>query len=243
MNTEKHDLKEPVSILMPVCDEIAVIEEVLQEWFETVIPYLPPGSEMLIDDASHDGTENILQKWAAQNPCLKIHHQENKDGFYAAAFRLYRAARCPLVFFTDSDGQYFPADFWKSAALIGECDIVHGYKAHRKDPYYRILASAVFNWITRPMFKHHFHDVNSVHRLARREKVLQLLPNVRHMPTLLHAEMLLRAHKEGFRIKEVAIGHRARKFGESKGLPMRTFFIECIRAYRGLFRLRREYSA
>lgn len=239
----KNGLNEPVSILIPVCNEIDIIEEVLSEWFENVVRHLPAGSEVILDDASTDGTEKILQNWAARHSCIKLHHQEHKDGFFAAASRLYHAACCPLVFFTDSDGQYVPEDFWNSVPPIGQNDIVHGYKADRKDPFYRVFASDVFNWITRLTFKHSFHDVNSVHCLARREVVLSLLPKVSHLPTLLHAEMLLRAHMEGYRIKEFPIRHRARKYGVSKGLPFRTFAVECANACHGIFSLRAEYSA
>jgi len=36
-----------------------------------------------------------------------------KKGFEKASMDALKAAKTPLVFFTDSDGQYHPPDFWK----------------------------------------------------------------------------------------------------------------------------------
>ena len=52
----------PVSILMPVCNEADVIEDVIDEWVRDVFQYLPEGSEFLIDEAaSKDGTREICK--------------------------------------------------------------------------------------------------------------------------------------------------------------------------------------
>lgn len=234
-------LSEPVSILMPVYNEIGLIEEVLTEWVDNVAQYLPPNSEMLFDDASTDGTEQVLNAWAQRHSFMKVHHLNQKDGFAAATRRLYLAAHCPLVFFTDSDGQYVAEDFWKLVPLIKDCDVVHGYKSQRQDPLYRVASSGLFGGLTRLMFHHSFHDINSAYRLSRREVVWKTLPLIRHQPTLLHAEMLLRICHDGGRIKELPIRHRQRQCGGSKGLPFNTYAVECFRAFKGLLALKAEY--
>jgi glycosyltransferase involved in cell wall biosynthesis len=118
-------LKEPVSILMPVCNEAEVIESVIEEWVQDVIKYLPEGSEFLFDEAaSTDGTREILQRMCKTYPFIKVTYNEKKDGFAASARRLYKAAKCPYVFFTDSDGQYVAADFWKLAKSINRYDYI-----------------------------------------------------------------------------------------------------------------------
>ena len=55
------EFQEPVSILMPVSNEADVIEEVVEEWVWEVIAHLPPGSELLFDEAA--STESYCQKW------------------------------------------------------------------------------------------------------------------------------------------------------------------------------------
>jgi dolichol-phosphate mannosyltransferase len=236
-------LPQPVSVLMPVCNEAAVIEDVVREWESAVFRHLPVGSELLFDDGdSRDGTRERLAALRSELPFLRVLHSP-RDGFAASARRLYREARCPLVFFTDSDGQYVAREFWKVAALAATCDLAHGAKANRQDPLYRRAASAGFNQIARAYFGVAIADINSAFRLLSKAVVDDLLPRVHCMPTLLNAELLLRAVAAGYSVKQVDVAHRPRAHGESRGLPPAQFARECLRAYRGLAELRRELRA
>jgi len=69
-----------------------------------------------------------------------------------------------------------------------------------------------------------------------------MLPKIKHMPTLLNAEMLLRAKSENYQIKQVSVVHQERKFGISRGLPWKTFALESCYAYLGLLKIKKEYS-
>jgi glycosyltransferase involved in cell wall biosynthesis len=233
-------LPEPLSVLMPVCNEAAIIEDVVAEWDTEVFQFLPAGSELIFDDGdSRDGTLEKLEQLRTRNPYIRILYSK-RDGFAAAARRLYTEARCPLVFFTDSDGQYVPGEFWKVAEHIDRFDLVHGAKIDRQDPLYRCFASRCFNRISSSMFGVGIKDINSAFRILRKTLVEELLPQIHCMPTLFNAELLLRALARGYAVKEVSVIHRPRKHGNSRGLPPRSFGRECWRAYRGLVDLRRE---
>lgn len=233
-------ISHPVSLLMPVCNEADVIRQVLEEWDRDVIRYLPDGSELVLDDGdSTDGTLAILEEMGRCLPYLRV-IRSRRDGFAASARRLYQAARCPLIFFTDSDGQYVPAEFWRLTNYIDQADLVHGAKMHRCDPTFRRIASWGFNCLSRWYFGVRIADINSAFRLMRRAVVEDLLPSVRHMPTLLNAELLLRAVSRGYLVREVGVEHRPRAFGSSRGLPVRRFLKECVRAHRGLVQFRQE---
>ncbi len=233
-------LNQAVSILMPVCNEADLIADTVQEWAVQVIHSLPPGSELIFDDASSDQTFEILIQLQKQYPFIKIHHQNHKDGFFNAAMRLYRLAQCPLVFFTDSDGQYVPSEFWKVANAFPGQVMVHGAKMNRKDPLYRKIASTGFNWLARLLFRTRFHDINSAFRLMDRNILLKTLESVQHLPILLNAELLIRLESEGYPMTEVRVAHRKRKFGVSRGLPLRTFIKDVYLTWHGLLSLRTE---
>jgi dolichol-phosphate mannosyltransferase len=234
-------LREPVSILMPVCNEADIIEDVIEEWFTDVIRFLPEGSEMILDDCSTDGTELRLKELARKYPVIRLNFTK-RDGFFNSAMRLYRLSRCPLVFFTDSDGQYVPAEFWKVAAQIDQCDMAHGAKVNRKDPFYRIHASYVFNALMRRWFGSACIDVNSAFRLIRRPVLTAVLDEIRHMRMLPNSELYLRAEAKGFKIRNVLVSHRPRKYAKSRSLPLRSFAPECWRAYIGARNLRNEIA-
>jgi hypothetical protein len=228
---------------MPVCNEAAVIEDVVREWESAVFRHLPVGSEFLFDDGdSRDGTRERLAALQSELPFLRVFHSP-RDGFAASARRLYREARCPLVFFTDSDGQYVASEFWKVAAVFATCDMAHGAKVHRQDPLYRRVASAGFNQVARSYFGVAIADINSAFRLLTKTMVDDLLPRAQCMPTLLNAELLLRALAAGYSVKQVDVAHGPRAHGASRGLPTARFARECRRAYRGLTEFRRELRA
>jgi dolichol-phosphate mannosyltransferase len=243
MKGQKLALHAPVSIVMPVCNEAEVLEAVLEEWIAEVIQHLPEGSELLIaESASTDGTREILAALCGKYPFIRVLHSDIKEGFAVAARLLYTEARCPLVFFTDSDGQDVPAEFWKLAPFVKEFSIVHGAKIGRQDPFFRKVASAVFNRIARFLFDVHYSDINSAFRIMKTEMVSQLLPQLHCMPTLLNAELLLRAELDNRSIKQVRIIHRRRLKGVSRGLPPGRFLKESLAAYRGLCNLKSEYK-
>lgn len=234
-----NSLSEPVSILMPVYNEEDVIEPVLREWIDDVVSKLPEGSELVLDDASTDRTPEILARLQVEHSSIRI-ITSKRDGFFNAALRLYRAARNPLVFFTDSDGQYVPSEFWRVVERLDGADMVHGAKMDRKDPWYRVNASKVFNQIVRSAFGIEGRDMNSAFRLIRKPVIDALVDEIQVLTMLPNTELFVRATYRGYRIEVVDVEHRVRMFGESRSLPLGRFIVECWKAYGQVMKLRRE---
>ncbi len=239
-------LTEPVSILMPVYNEADIIQTVVEEWCQEVINFLPPGSELLFDDASDDQTTQILQSLKERYPYIQIHHTE-RDGFGNAAKRLYMAAKNPLIFFTDSDGQHLPDDFWRVAKAMRTSDIdgydmLHGYKVNRKHPYYQILGSALFNIFSRLLFSSKGRDINSSFKLIKRSLVQDQVPKLAYVPTFINSELYIRAEKAGYRIHNIPVGHRARYIGESKVSTSISYFRHGLQSIHGLLALKKSIS-
>ncbi|HET6884328.1 MAG TPA: glycosyltransferase family 2 protein [Pirellulales bacterium] len=227
---------------MPVCNEAAVIAEVVAEWHEHVLSKLPSGSEMLFDDCSVDGTSEILNELNAAFPYIRVNRSQ-RDGFFQSALRLYRLAKNDLLFFTDSDGQYVAADFWKIHQHVDDYDMVHGYKAGRNDPFYRKLGSLAFNLAARRCFRSKAIDVNSAFRLIHRPALDAVLDSIRYLRMMPNAEMYLRLERCGYRIGNVPVRHRARLDGQSRSLPLAAFLREGLHSLRGLYLLRHELAA
>jgi dolichol-phosphate mannosyltransferase len=235
-------LREPVSILMPVFNEADLIEEVIEEWVQKVLQHCPPGSELRLDDCSTDETPAILRRLAVKYPFIHVNFAP-RDGFFASMIRLYQSATCPLVFFTDSDGQYVPEDFWLIAENIDQYDMVHGVKVNRQDPFYRVAVSDASNSLLRLLFQSQCQDANSAFRLIRRHMLASVIPDLRHMRMMPNAEVYLRAEAKHFRIKNVPVSHLPRKSGKSRGLPLGRFTIACAEVFVSILRLRQEMAS
>jgi len=239
--TKRDVLKEPVSILLPVCDEVEGIESVLAELVEVVFRYLPEGSEFLIEESgSKDGTKELLRDLQKRWPFLDIRFQPKREGFGPAARALYARAKCPWVFFSDSDGQCVGSEFWRLAEYAAENDFVLGVKRVRYDPLVRRITSRVFNQIAKTLFAVPGEDINFGFRLARREAVNRCLPLCSDLPTLLNAEVSIYAHVLGYRIQPVRVHHRPRIFGLSRGLTPGSVPANSWKAFTGLLKIRRK---
>ncbi|HBA84335.1 MAG TPA: hypothetical protein DCZ95_09605 [Verrucomicrobia bacterium] len=242
-NQKSRTLSEPVSILLPVCNEAEGIESIIAEFVEVVYRHVPEGSEFLINEGgSTDGTKEILRELNKRWPFLNIDYKEKKEGFAKAAIQLYRRSSCPLLFFADSDGQCVASEFWKLAGLIQDHDFVLGVKKIHYDPFVRRVASRNFNAISRLLFGFQFRDINFGFRLSRREALLKTLDRAHYMPTLLNAELTILAYCMGYRLCEIQVHHRPRIYGMSRGLVPNSVPSESWRAFKALIGLWREAS-
>ena len=234
-------IPERVSILAPVCNEAEGIESFVVELVEVVYRYLPEGSEILIQEGgSTDGTKEILRELNERMPFVQIEYSPNKEGFAAAARKLFKRSKNPIIFFVDSDGQCVIPEFWKLVSHISDYDWVISRKNVRRDPLQRRILSRTFNLIARHLFGFEYRDINYGFRVCRREQLLRSLDATQYMPTLLNAELLIRAHIASDRIKEIPVHHRPRLYGVSSGIHPSTIAAETFKAFKGLWSLKRE---
>ena len=112
----------------------------------------------------------------------------------------------------DADLQDDPAEIPRFLAEIEKgFDVVSGWKRVRHDPWHKVLPSRVFNWIVGLLTGVRLHDHNCGMKCYRAE----VLREVRLYGEL-HRFIPVLAAARGFRVGEIAINHRPRRFGQSK---------------------------
>ena len=132
-----------------------------------------------------------------------------------------RAPRCmpgptppaaPIVVLIDGDLQNDPADIPRLLAEIERgADLVCGYRAQRKDTLVKRLTSRIANFVRSRFTKDGVRDTGCTLKAMRRECVRTLVPFKgmhRFIPALVKGA--------GYRLVEIPVNHRARKFGQSK---------------------------
>lgn len=177
-----------------------------------------------VDDGSTDRSLAVLRASRAKYPNLRILAFEKNAGQTAALDAAWRGARGKLVVSLDADLQNDPADIPAMMEKLEEsgADMVIGVRVNRHDTWSRKMQSkignGVRNWITRD----HITDTGCSLKLVRREAVerVKLFTGMhRFLPTLVRMQ--------GYKVVEMPVNHRARKFGTSKYGAMN-------RAFRGL---------
>jgi Glycosyl transferase family 2 len=112
----------------------------------------------------------------------------------------------------DADLQDDPAEIPSLRRKLDEgYDLVSGWKRLRRDPFTKTVPSRLFNFVTARLTGIRIHDFNCGLKAYRREVVKSIT-----VYGELHRFIPVLAHWEGFRIGEVVVQHRPRRYGKTK---------------------------
>lgn len=213
-----------LSVVFPVFNEEENVPILLDE-IAKALDGQPWSYEIVaVDDGSRDGSLDALRAARARHPDLRIIALEKNSGQTAALDAGWRAARGKFVVSLDADLQNDPADIPKMMRRLEELgvDMVIGVRVNRHDTWSRRMQSkignGVRNWITRDQIT----DTGCSLKLVRREA----LESVR-LYTGMHRFLPTLVRMQGYKVAEMPVNHRPRRFGVSKYGAMN-------RAFRGL---------
>ena len=163
---------------------------------------------ILVDDGSTDQTVQRI----AFGPRIRLVQFERNAGQSAAMYAGLQSALGATAVLIDGDLQNDPADIPKLLAEIERgADLVCGYRAQRKDTFVKRVTSRVANFVRSRFTKDGVRDTGCTLKAMRRECIGALLPFKgmhRFIPALVKGA--------GYRLVEVPVNHRPRKFGLSK---------------------------
>ena len=167
---------------------------------------------IFVDDGSTDGSWAEVRRLIKADQRVRGIRFRRNFGKAAALSAGFRAARGELIVTLDADLQDDPREIPRLlAAMEGNCDVVSGWKQVRHDPWHKVLPSRIFNWLVSWLTGVYLHDHNCGLKCYRRE----VLAEVRLYGEL-HRFVPVLAAARGFRVGELAVAHRPRKFGRSK---------------------------
>lgn len=167
---------------------------------------------VFVDDGSTDGSWRAIEQLARRDPRVRGLRFRRNFGKAAALSAGFQAARGDIVMTLDADLQDDPREIPRFLAALGEhLDVISGWKKVRNDPWHKVLPSRVFNWMVSALTGVKLHDHNCGMKCYRRE----IFREVRLYGEL-HRFVPVLAAARGFRVGEVVIQHRPRKFGHSK---------------------------
>ncbi|HXH88431.1 MAG TPA: glycosyltransferase family 2 protein [Gaiellaceae bacterium] len=192
-----------IEVILPVLDEAEALPWVLGR--------MPDGYEPIVaDNGSRDGSAELARRLGARVVT------EPRPGFGAACFAGLSAASAEVVCFMDCDGSLDPRELPAVAApvLAGRADLVLGARQPERGawPLHARLANRVLALELRRRTGLRLRDLGPM-RAARRESLLELGIADRRFGWPL--EMVLLAHRAGWRIGEVPVPYLTRS-GRSK---------------------------
>jgi glycosyltransferase involved in cell wall biosynthesis len=189
---------------------------------------------IFVDDGSTDNTLKIIKEIAATDDKVKIVHHPSNLGYGAALQSGFRIATKTYIFFTDSDLQFDFNEFPSLLPSIQHCEIVSCFRIKRHEGPLRKFNSWCWTVLMRLLFDVKVKDVNCAFKLFRKEVFdgMKLCSS----SALINAEILARAHRQGFRIIQMGVRHYPRKTGRPTGASLNVI----LKAFWELICLRRE---
>ncbi len=201
-----------LSLVIPVFNEEESLEALFGEIDEVADAEGYALDLIFVDDGSSDGSWSVISSLAARDPRVRGIRFRRNFGKAAALNAGFDAAAGELVMTLDADLQDDPREIPRFLAeMQNDLDVVSGWKKVRHDPWHKVLPSRVFNGMVSWLTGVKLHDHNCGMKCYRRE----IFDEVRLYGEL-HRFVPVLAHARGYRVGELVINHRPRKFGRSK---------------------------
>lgn len=203
-----------VSFVFPMFNEADNIESTIQRATGLAAQISGDYEIVIADDASTDGSGDLIDRMALKDPHLKPVHLKTNSKFGGALNAGLMAATKDVVIYTDSD---FPAkeeDIRKAAQLLDGADVITAYSLVIKDSSLkRILMSRVYNFLVQSLFGLRLKDINSGLKIYKREVLRGL--NLKSKSPFIDVEIFVEAVKRGFKIKQYGLIFELRTKGSS----------------------------
>jgi len=231
-----------LSIFFPAYNDSGTIASLVITALRTARELTPDHEVIVVNDGSADKTAEILDELARTYPQVRVVHHETNRGYGGALRSGFASATRDLIFYTDGDAQYDPAEMevlWRR--FDESVDLVNGYKISRSDPMHRIVIGRVYHHTVKILFGLTVRDVDCDFRMMRRsifEKV-----HLEKNSGVICLEMMKKITDAGFRIAEVPVHHYHRAYGRSQFFNFRRLFRTAIDVFKLWFALvvRREH--
>lgn len=202
-----------ISFVIPVKDEASSLPLLFKELL-TVVKSLRLTYEIIfIDDGSSDRSGQILNSLSHKYPHVRVYSFRANFGKSAALEFAFSRAKGELIVTLDADLQDDPKDIVKLLALYKKehFDFIVGWRHSRKDTWQKRLSSYFFNQGTKLLSQVNLHDYNCGLKLISTTVAKKL-----HLHGELHRFMPVLAAKLKYRIGEVRVTNRFRRYGKSK---------------------------
>lgn len=203
-----------VSFVFPMYNEAENIRHAINRAVGLAAQIADDYEIVVADDASTDGSGDIVDKLAALDSHIKSVRLGKNTKFGGALKEGLKAASKDIIVYTDSD---FPAkeeDIKKALEMLDDADIVTAYSLVIKDASLkRIAMSKGYNFLVRLFFGLKIRDINSGLKIYRR-KILEGL-DFRSRSPFIDVEIFAEAAKKGAVIKQYGLIFELRTNGSS----------------------------
>jgi dolichol-phosphate mannosyltransferase len=211
-----------LSIVIPVYNEEENLPPLWAELHEVLEGLHLSFEVVFVDDGSRDRSAELIRGFREQDPRVRLVRLKANAGETAATDAGFKAAQGRWVVTMDADLQNDPHDIPAMLGHLEQWDAVTGWRVRRGegDSVVRRASSRIANRVRNALSEETIQDSGCTFRAFRRECLRGLVLYRgfhRFIPTLLKMR--------GYRVIEVPVQNRPRRFGQSKYGVMNRVFV------------------
>lgn len=229
------DLTSCVSVVMPVFNEVSTVEGIVQ----VVLEQKPVQQLIIVDDASRDGSGELLERLAKRDSRIVLCRHAVNQGKGAALRTGIAKAEAEIVIIQDADLEYSPREYYLllGPILAGKADVVYGSRfvgglgAHRVLYFWHSVGNKFLTLCSNMASDLNLTDMETCYKAFRREVIQKV--SIRENRFGFEPEITAKLARANLRIYEVGISYSGRTYAEGKKIGWRDGFraLWCILMY------------
>lgn len=245
MNKTNHSNgKVDISLVFPAYNEAEKLEKAVEEALN-FLKRLACSYEIIVaEDGSTDGTDKIASELSRKYPYVKHVHSDKRLGRGLALKRAFTNSKGEILFFMDVD---LATDIRHMETLIKSVkegyDIAIGSRMLPESRVERTLsrkiASKMYNLIVRLLLFSKISDHQCGFKAFNRKAFLPILEETRATHWFWDTEILVRASRKGYKIKELPVEWKSGK--DTKVHLLKDSLIMGWQALKLWWKLKREF--
>lgn len=225
-----------LSVVIPVYNERAWVRELVRRVQAVPIPK----EVILVDDASSDGTREIVLALREEYDNVRVHLLPENRGKGAALREGFRFATGTVIIVQDADLEYDPAEYPRLLQPIIEnrADVVFGSRfigeSHRVLYFWHSVANRILTMLSNMFTNLNLTDMETCYKVFRREVLngITLKSNRFGFEPEFTAK-IARRRSPAWRVFEMPISYSGRTYEEGKKIGLKDAFnaLYCIFRY------------
>lgn len=212
-----------LSVLMPIYNERWTLKEIVARVLNAPVPL---DIELIaVDDASRDGSGELLVELAKLDPRIRVVRHERNRGKGAAIRTAIEHMTGDVAVIQDADLEYDPRDFSAllQPLLDGKADAVFGsrFTGHSRRVlfFWHSLVNRGLTFISNLLNNLNLTDMETCYKMMRADILKRL--RLRSNSFTLEPELTCRLAQWGARIYEVPVSYAGRTYAEGKKIRPR----------------------